>query len=135
MRRAATWEEDTEVSTTIDLRCTPQRIGSTSSCTRSYAAARKDYCALESGQPEQAAGCRKAGSARFATEGCTFSANTRGKAGKSADWHWGTLTTEQPATDPADSPVCIGLADFWVLGKVFRKKKGKENSFDLSTKL
>ena len=88
-------KEDTEVSKTIGIRCTH---GETNSCTRSYAAARKDYCALESGQ--QAAG--RPGSARFATEGCTCSAKTRGKAGQKRGLALGHITTEQPATDPAD---------------------------------
>ena len=60
------------------------------------------------------------GSARFATEGCTCSANTRGKAGQKRGLALGHITTEQPATDPADSPVCIGLADF---GFVFSPKE------------
>ena len=88
-------KEDTEVSKTIGIRCTH---GETNPYTRSYAAARKDYCALESGQ--QAAG--RPGSARFATEGCTCSANTRGKAGQKRGLALGHITTEQPATDPAD---------------------------------
>ena len=46
-------QEDTEVSKTIGIRCTH---GETNSCTRSYAAARKDYCAPEI----WTAGCRKA---------------------------------------------------------------------------
>ena len=109
-------KEDTEVSKTIGIRCTH---GETNSCTRSYAAARKDYCALESGQ--QAAG--RPGSARFATEGCTCSANTRGKAGQKRGLALGHITTEQPATDPADSPVCIGSAsDF---GFVFSPKENQ----------
>ena len=90
-------KEGTEGSKTIGIRCTH---GETNSCTRSYAAARKDYCALESGQ--QAAG--RPGSARFATEGCTCSAKTRGKAGQKRGLALGHITTEQPATDAADRP-------------------------------
>ena len=48
------------------------------------------------------------GSARFATEGCTCSANTRGRAGQKRGLALGHITMEQPATDPADSPVGIG---------------------------
>jgi hypothetical protein len=69
---------------------------------------------------QQAAG--RPGSARFATEGCTCPANTRGRAGRKRGLALGHITTEQPATDPADSPVCIGLRTF---GFVFSPKENE----------
>ena len=77
---------------------------------------------------QQAAG--RPGSARFATEGCTCSAKTRGKAGQKRGLALGHITTEQPATDPADSPVCIGLRTF---GFVFSPKENQGKK-TLSTK-
>jgi hypothetical protein len=109
-------KEDTEVSKTIGIRCTH---GKTNSCTRSYAAARKDYCALESGQ--QAAG--RPGSARLRQKDAHVQPRPAGKQVKSADWNWGHITTEQPATDPA-GPSAFGL---WFCFQP-QRKLGKENS-------
>ena len=43
------------------------------------------------------------GSARFATEGGACSAKARGKAGRKRGLALGHITTEQKATDPAES--------------------------------
>ena len=77
-------KEDTEVSKTIGIRCTH---GETNACTRSYAAARKDYCALESGQQVLQEG---QGARDLRQKDAHVQPIPAGKQVKSADWHWGT---------------------------------------------
>ncbi len=74
---------------------------------------------------QQAAG--RPGSARFATEGCTCSAKTRGKAGQKRGLALGHITTEQ-ATDLRTVP----SASDWYFGFVFQRKRGKKT---LSTQI